>query len=322
MKPSFYKQIDSRWSAKRYKCVGGTMSIGGGGCGPTSVANVVSALVRPVSPVAVMKYACKKGYVIANQGTTWDGIGKLLKHYGVTKFSITTSPAKARNSLREGHFMIAVVGPSRWTRGGHYIVPYKLKDNGKLLISDPASYLDYRQKDGGWGEFSRVVKCMWYDIDPKDYKKKKKASKRAEKKAAKKKAKETPKTCTFWVENFTGATIKKGTKFEKIKYGKKLKVKSYKDGTWLIASGAYKGFRISEKVLSKYKPYKATFKVIREGGANVRKGYTTKSEKISTIRKGELVVCSKKKGDWAYLPAYKGWVKIKNSKNVYLKKIK
>lgn len=320
MKPSFYKQIDSRWSAKRYKCVGGTMSIGGGGCGPTSVANVVSALVRPVSPVAVMKYACKKGYVIANQGTTWDGIGKLLKHYGVTKFSITTSPAKARNSLREGHFMIAVVGPSRWTRGGHYIVPYKLKDSGKILISDPASYTDYRQKDGGWAEFSRAVKCMWYDIDPKDYPKGKK--KKTKKQEEKKQKKETAKTCTFWVGKSVGADAKKGEKVVHIKYKKKLKVKSYKNGTWLIASGAYKGFRISEKVLSKYKPYKATFKVIREGGANVRKGYTTKSEKISTIRKGELVVCSKKKGDWAYLPAYKGWVKIKNSKNVYLKKIK
>lgn len=320
MKPSFYKQIDSRWSAKRYKCVGGTMSIGGGGCGPTSVANVVSALVRPVSPVAVMKYACKKGYVIANQGTTWDGIGKLLKHYGVTKFSITTSPAKARNSLREGHFMIAVVGPSRWTRGGHYIVPYKLKDSGKILISDPASYTDYRQKDGGWAEFSRAVKCMWYDIDPKDYPKGKK--KKTKKQEEKKQKKETAKTCTFWVGKSAGADAKKGEKVVHIKYKKKLKVKSYKNGIWLIASGKYKGFRISEKALSKYKPYKATFKVVAEEGLRVREGYTTSSRVLKTIPPKTLVICSKKKGDWVYIPAYKGWVKIKNSKNVYLKKIK
>ena len=312
MKPSFYKQIDSRWSAKRYKCVGGTMSIGGGGCGPTSVANVVNALVKPVSPVAVMKYACKKGYVIANQGTTWDGIGKLLKHYGITKFTITTNPAEAKKSLKEGHFMIAVVGPSRWTRGGHYIVPYKLKDNGKILISDPASYTDYRQKDGGWAEFSRVVKCMWYDIDPKDYPKGKK----------KKSKKETAKTCTFWVGKSAGADAKKGEKVVHIKYKKKLKVKSYKNGTWLIASGKYKGFRISEKALSKYKPYKATFKVVRENGANVRKGYTTKSEKISTVEKGTLVICSKIRGDWVYIPAYKGWIKTKNKDKTYLKIVK
>lgn len=320
MKPSFYKQIDSRWSAKRYKCVGGTMSIGGGGCGPTSVANVVSALVRPVSPITVMKYACKKGYVIANQGTTWDGIGKLLKHYGVTKFSITTSPAKARNSLREGHFMIAVVGPSRWTRGGHYIVPYLLKDNGKILISDPASYTDYRQKDGGWAEFSRAVKCMWYDIDPKDYPKGKK--KKTKKQEEKRQKKETAKTCTFWVGKSAGADAKKGEKVVHIKYKKKLKVKSYKNGTWLIASGKYRGFRISEKALSKYKPYKATFKVVRENGANVRKGYTTKSEKISTIEKGTLVICSKIRGDWVYIPAYKGWIKTKNKDKTYLKIVK
>lgn len=313
MKPAFYKQIDSRWSAKRYKCTGGTMSIGGGGCGPTSVCNVVSALVKDMKPTTIMAYACKKGYVIANQGTTWDGISKLLKHYGVTKFTVTYSPSKVKESLKKGHWLIGVVGPSRWTRGGHYITLYKLTDSGKVLVSDPASYSDYRQKDGTWTEFSNVANCMWYDINPNDYKK---SSKKETKK------KDTAKTCTLWVGSSKGAPATKLGKVATIKYGKKLKVKNYKNGTWLIASGTYKGYRVSEKVLSKYKPHKATYKVNVTAGLRVRKGYTTKSKILKVIPYKTLVISSKKKGDWVYVPAYKGWMKTKEGDKVYLKKIK
>lgn len=313
-KPNFYKQIDSRWANKRYKCIGGYMPIGGGGCGPTSIANIVSALVNPkVTPVTVMKYVCKKGYMIYGAGTTWDGITKTLKHFGITKFKVTYSSAKAKKSLKKNHWVLGVVGPSRWTRGGHYIVAYAVTKSGRIRVSDPASYADYRQKEGFFSEFSKAAKCMWIEINPADYKEKKK----------KKKAKTKAKNVTLYV-NDAKANVRKGrgTKYGvvgKIERGKKLLLTSYKSGWYKIASGKFKGKFISSKSLTKYKPSIATYKANYK--MNIRKGYTTKAEIKGTIKKGTKIKSAYKVGNWIYVPGLKGWVCVKDSKTTYLKKV-
>lgn len=311
-KPNFYKQIDSRWASNRYKCTGGTMSIGGGGCGPTSIANIVSALIDPkITPIDVMKYICKHGYMIANQGTTWQGITNTLKHYGVDKFKVTYSSTEAKKSLKKNHWVLGVVGPSRWTRGGHYIVAYAITESGRIRVSDPASYADYRQKEGFFSEFSKAARCMWIEINPADYKEKKK----------KKKVK--AKSVTLYVDD-AKANVRKGrgTKYGvvgKIERGKKLLLTSYKSGWYKIASGKFKGKFISSKSLTKYKPSVATYKANYK--MNVRKGYTTKAEIKGTIKKGTKIKSAYKVGNWIYVPALKGWICVKDSSTTYLKKV-
>lgn len=309
-KPNFYKQIDSRWANKKYKCIGGYMPIGGGGCGPTSIANIVSALVNPkVTPVTVMKYVCKKGYMIYGAGTTWDGITKTLKHFGITKFKVTYSANEAKKSLKKGCWVEAVVGPSRWTRGGHYITLYGLTKKNKVLVSDPASYSDYRQKDGSFSEFKRAVNCMWICIDPKDYTKKGK--------------KKTSTKVTLYVGD-SKSNIRKGrgTKYgvvAKLKRGTKLTLTSYSKGWYKIASGKYKNMYIKSSTLVKYPPYTATFKT--KYVMNVRKGYSTKSSILTTIKKGTKIKSAYKVGNWIYVPALKGWVCVKNKETTFLKKV-
>lgn len=314
MKPSFMKQTDSRWSAKRFKTTdGGDASVGGSGCGPSCIANIVDALVEPMTPLKVFKYACEKGYMTRNQGTYWSGMTKMLKHYGIDKFEVTSDSKKAKASLKKGHWVLGVVGPSRWTRGGHYIVVYGLTKSDKCLVSDPASYSDYRQKEGPWKEFAAAENCCWIAINPDDYIGSKK---------------HTPKgvNYTYWVSEPKGGPARTGRaqKHEMkglIKYGTKLTVTELKGKWWKIASGKYKGCFIYQGRLSKYEPYKAEFIVQPKVGLNLRKGYTTKSAIIKTIPKGTKVTSSKKKGDWVYIPKLKGWMCIKGGGNTYLKKV-
>lgn len=315
MKPSFMKQTDSRWSAKRYKTKdGGYPSVGGAGCGPSCIANVVDALIKPITPLTVFKYACEKGYMTGNSGTYWDGMTKMLKHYGIDKFSVTSDSGKAKKSLKDGKWVIGVVGPSRWTRGGHYILLYGLTKSDKCLISDPASYSDYRQKDGPFSEFAHAENCCWVSIDPKDYTGSNKHTAKGV-------------NYTYWISDLDGGNVRKGrgTKYETVKvlkHGTKLTLTELKNKWWKIATGKYKGMYIHQHNLSKYEPYKATFKVLPSVGLRVRKGYTTSSEILKVLPKGTKVTCSKRKGRWVYIPKQKGWMCVKDDSGTYLKEIK
>ena len=306
LKPYFWKQTDSRWSTHSWRGV----TVGGSGCGPTAVACVVSALVKEVTPKAVFDWICKNGYMHLSLGTYWNGITQALKHYGVTKFSVSYNTDKALKELKAGKWLIGVVGPSRWTRGGHYIVVYAYK-KGKILVSDPASSSDYRQKNGTWSEFKKAENCMWISINPKDYKKSKGKPK-------------TSTTVTMYVSD-AKANIRKGrgTKYGvagTIKRGTKLKLKKYKNGWYEIAEGKYKGKFISGSVLAKYPPYVATYKT--KYVMNVRAGYTTKAKVLRRCAKGAKFKTAYKVGNWVYVPSLKGWVCLKDSSDTYCVKVK
>lgn len=315
-KPSFMKQTDSRWSAKSFKCKdGGYASVGRSGCGPTCIANIVDALIKPITPLTVFKYACEQGYMTSNSGTYWEGITKMLKHYGIDKFKVTTNSVEAKKALTKGHWLIGVVKKSRWTNGGHYILPYMITGKEHVYISDPASSSDYRQKDAKWGEFAAAVKCMWIDIDPKDYNGAKKSTSPA-------------KSYTYWIVDEKGANIRKGrgtkyTNMKTLKYGTKVKVRDLQNKWWEIASGQFEGIGYIHQVsLSKYEPYKAKYKVLPKSGLRVRDGYSTDGTKVlDVIKRGTVVECTKKKGHWIYVPKYKGWMCVKDANNTYLKKI-
>ena len=315
--PSFMKQTDSRWSAKSFKCTdGGYASVGRSGCGPTCVANVVDSLIKAITPLTVFKYACEKGYMTSTSGTYWDGITKMLKHYGIDKFEVTSNTIAAKKALLRGHWLIGVVRKSRWTNGGHYILVYKITGSGKIYVSDPAASSDYRQKDGTWKEFTNAVNCMWIDINPADYSGSKKTTKEA-------------KSHTYWVYDENGAELRNGrgkkyTHVATLKYGTKIKVKNLKNKWWQIASGKYEDVcYVSQSSLSKYEPYKATYTVIPKSGLRVRDGYSTKGTKVlKVVKKGTKVKCTKKKGHWIYVPAYKGWMCVKDDKQRYLEKVK
>lgn len=310
MKPNFYKQYDYRWSG--YTIRGA--SIGRNGCGPTSIANVVSALVNSrITPKDTFRWMANNGYIDPVNGSYWNGITAALKHFGITKFKVTSSSASAKKTLKNNHWLIGVVVRSRWTSGGHYITLYDLTSSERVLVSDSASNSDYRQKQGTWREYRSAERMQWIDIDPKDYKKSSTTKTKSSKKYV------------LYVSD-AKANVRSGrgkTKpvVGKLKRGTKLTLCDYKNGWYKIKTGKFKNKFINEKVLSKYQPYVAIFKTLYK--MNVRNGYSTNGTSIiRTIGKGSKIKSSKKKGNWIYVPGLKGWVCIKKAKKTFLKKVK
>ena len=312
LKPYFWKQTDKRWSSKRI----GSMTLGGGGCGPTSIANLISPLLKKnYTPAKVWDYMKKNGYLIPGAGSTWAGITATLKHYGI-KFDVTYSDDLVKKYLEKGYWMVGLCGASRWTSSGHYIVIYKLKNNGKLSISDPYSASNYCQEDGYLNEYLRCNKCNWVAINPKDYPGGQTTS--ADGKVSK--------VVILYVDT-AKANIRKG---RGLKYGVKgvvdrgtrLKLYALQDGFYKIKSGKYKGYFIAETVLTRFEPYKHTYKALHP--MNVRKGAGASTSIKGTVKKGVKLVSSKRSGDWVYFPAIKGWIRVKSGdgKVTYMQKIK
>lgn len=176
-KPKWYLQIDSRWKDKRYKCSNGsgTMSIGGGGCGPTSAAMIIETLTgKQCLPTETMEWACSHGFVTAGQGTEYSYFKPQLEKYGLKCDMLTWSKCMSTGSwvrfevekmLKEGYYFIALMKPGLWTKGGHYIVVYWADD--KIRICDPASQRDERN-NGDPTAFWSTAKYFWW-IDARDY---------------------------------------------------------------------------------------------------------------------------------------------------------
>lgn len=313
-KPNFWKQTDRRWSGKSY----GGMTLGAGGCGPTTIANIVSALKNKpgITPAKVWNYMKRKGYIIPGAGSTWDGITKTLKHYGI-KFKVTYSDSEVKKSLEAGNWVLALAGPSRWTSSGHYFCIYDMRASGKLSISDPYSSSDYCQKNGTLAEYLRANKCNWISIDPSDY---------PGGKAVKPKKKKATKTEIMYVDT-AAANIRKGPGMRYgvkavVKRATKLKVTGDDAGWYKIKSGKYKGLYIAGSVLTGFEPFNHTYKAMHP--MNVRKGAGASTAIAGQIKKGTKITSSKRSGDWLYFPAVGGWVRriSKDGKTKYLKKLK
>lgn len=242
-------------------------------------------------------------------GTYWAGITAALKHYGITDFKVSYNTKEALKELKLGNWMIAVVGPSRWTRGGHYIVVYGLNGN-RVLVSDPASSSDYRQKQGTWSELVAAENCMWISIDPRNYKKGSKP-------------KGSSKVVMYVSDAKANIRKGRGTKYgvaATIKRGTKLTLTAYKDGWYKISKGKYKGKFISASTLAKYPPYVSTFKT--KYTMNIRSGYTTKAEVLGTVSKGATIKSAYKVGNWIYVPSVKGWICVEDSTKTYCTEVK
>lgn len=167
-KPVSYLQTDPRWRALRWPCVGGTMSLGGGGCGPTCAAMLIETLTgRPCPPTETMEWACRSGYVTAGQGTAYGYFRAQLVCFGVDCEQLTETPCLNRKSfvrrkveqlLGEGYYFIALMKPGLWTRGGHYVVVWDADERVRIL--DPASTAEERT-NGDPDTFFSQAKYFW-----------------------------------------------------------------------------------------------------------------------------------------------------------------
>lgn len=132
----YFNQLDQRYANQPY----GTDNIGGYGCGPTSMAIVVSSLTDEiVDPTSMAKWAYENGGWCKGQGSYHSLIPNAAKAWGLNVEGCKANePQRILDALSSGKLVVAIMSPGHFTTGGHFIVLRGVKD-GKILVADPAS---------------------------------------------------------------------------------------------------------------------------------------------------------------------------------------
>lgn len=151
--PSYFSQVDPKWKDKMYsKNNDRTQTIGKSGCGPTSMAMILSTLLgKEVTPVELCDFAIKNGYRTDNSGTSWGFYKAAANKYGLESVQ-TNNINKVKEALKNGNSMvIASMGKGHFTKSGHFIVIHGMEEKGDKLwfeVLDPNSTNNSYGKDG------------------------------------------------------------------------------------------------------------------------------------------------------------------------------
>ncbi len=132
----YFNQLDQRYANQPF----GTDNIGGYGCGPTSMAIVVSSLTEEiVDPIAMAKWAYENGGWCKGQGSYHSLIPNAAKAWGLNVEGCKASePQRILDALSQGKLVVALMSKGHFTTTGHFIVLRGVQD-GKILVADPAS---------------------------------------------------------------------------------------------------------------------------------------------------------------------------------------
>ena len=135
----YYNQLDSRWATVMYGTSG---TIGQGGCGPTSMAIVISTLTGQAhDPVELANWSVANGHRCEGNGSYHSLIPESAKAYGLAVEGAGVNDAqKIADALASGKLVVALMSKGHFTSGGHYIVLRGVTADGKILVADPASY--------------------------------------------------------------------------------------------------------------------------------------------------------------------------------------
>ncbi|MCS7093093.1 MAG: C39 family peptidase [Patescibacteria group bacterium] len=152
----YYSQIGNRFPLSRGR---GGCTIHDAGCGPTTVAMIISNLKNKVTPEEVVNHFFQKGYYIGCKGTYYDANIKTLE-----SFEIRTEPYQAkkerdyiqidentkndiRQYIRAGVTLFALANFQGKERPiGHYFWIVGIDKEGNFLTLDPYYAFDRRTK--------------------------------------------------------------------------------------------------------------------------------------------------------------------------------
>ena len=141
----YYNQGDSRWGGKLY---GKYDTIKDAGCGPTSLAMVVSSLTdKTIDPGEMSDWAYEYGYRCEGSGSYHSLIPEGAEYYGLNVEGATRYEGqKIVDALANGKLVVAIMGPGHFTTSGHFIVLRGVTSEGKILVADPASVTKSNQE--------------------------------------------------------------------------------------------------------------------------------------------------------------------------------
>lgn len=132
----YFNQRDKRWSSLAY----GDGTIGGAGCGPTSLAMAISSLTSmTATPVEVCNWAASNGYKSKGGGSYWSLIPAAAKYYGLQVQGDVREAQELVDALSDGKLVIAIMGKGHFTSRGHFLLLRGVTADGKILVADSAS---------------------------------------------------------------------------------------------------------------------------------------------------------------------------------------
>lgn len=120
----------------------GYNTLGGYGCGPTSMAMVITNLTgRTVSPTYMADWSVNNGYYFRGRGTAYGLFPAASAAYGIKCSTISVYDKNAVvSALKSGKLLLTVVGYGDFTRGRHFLLIRGITDDGKLLLADSGKY--------------------------------------------------------------------------------------------------------------------------------------------------------------------------------------
>ncbi|WP_315069235.1 3D domain-containing protein [uncultured Clostridium sp.] len=140
-----FHQWDERWGSIPY---GDHGTIATSACGPTSAAMVLTGLQGNLTgldtngdgildPAEAAAYAVSNGYRVED-GTGWGYFADIGGKAGLNVREYNTSDyQQVYEELKEGHPVIASMGPGHFTSAGHFIVLAGLNADGTIKVNDP-----------------------------------------------------------------------------------------------------------------------------------------------------------------------------------------
>ncbi len=137
MEVMYYSQLDERWADVMY---GTSSTIGQGGCGPTSMAIVVSTLTGEAhDPVELAQWSVANGHRCEGNGSYHSLIPAAASAYGLS-CERNLDAQGIVDALSSRKLVVVIMSEGHFTRGGHFIVLRGVTSEGKILVADPASY--------------------------------------------------------------------------------------------------------------------------------------------------------------------------------------
>lgn len=134
----YFNQGEEPWGSMPY----GTSTIGFAGCGPTSLAIVISTLTgQNVNPQMTSSYAISNGEYVSGVGTSHSFPTNAAHHWGLTCERVGKDMTYIMNSLKQGKMVVEICEAYTITGSGsgHFIVLTGVTSDGYITIADCAS---------------------------------------------------------------------------------------------------------------------------------------------------------------------------------------
>lgn len=150
---TYFSQRDSAWGSY------GHGTIRSCGCGPTSMAMIISTLTdnTSITPQVIADFGSTNGHQVAppSCGSSWSLFAASASQYGLTTTDIGNDYTAAAEGLRAGGLIVASVRAGDFTSGGHIIVLRAVTADGNFLVGDP------NDGDVGSADYQRKSTTEW-----------------------------------------------------------------------------------------------------------------------------------------------------------------